>query len=155
MKQIIAVILLVFFSFSAVGCTTDPELKELQNQTKELKQQLSVEPTPRPLSLRTELLDELQEECEAIESSIPELTPDTRDEFNDAMEAYVENLGKQSEIVGGINNEENYRDLTDKVSGLIEKGEKYTNEGAEKQAQEILKQINLITYGNEKGEKTW
>lgn len=155
MKKFITLTLSIFLFFSVVGCANNAELKELKKETEELKQQLSVIPSPRPLALRQELLDNLQDEYKTLQTPMPEITSDTRTKAMEIMDVIMENLKKQSEIIKGINGEETFDSLTNKVSDLTEKYKTYLNNGNKKQAQEVEKQINIILYGNEHGDKTW
>lgn len=155
MKKTLTIALSLILLFSIFGCANNAELKSLKEETKDLKQQLSVVPSPRPLLLRQEMIDALQDEYNTLKTQMPEITTDTYVEAAKVMDVLMENYNKQTDIVKGINSEEEFYTLTNKVSDLNDKYETYLHNGNKKEAQEVEKQINIILYGNEQGDKTW
>lgn len=147
MKKVLTIILSALFMLSVVGCGNGTSKTENINQQ-------SYADEPRPLAMRNDILQELQAEYETLKTEYENL--EDGDKKKDEIKAQMKNNHEeQTTTIAGINGEENFHELTKRVNEYLQSAQRYNDKGEAEKAAELLEIVNVISYGNKEGEKTW
>lgn len=155
MKKKYALIITGILSATLLFGCSNSEIEALRIENEQLKIRLQATPTPRPLEMRKEKLEEVQNEYTVLDKYKPEISNDTYNDSRDFLNILNKNLKEQSELIHGINGEESFDSLTEIGDKLLNEYEGCIKNGENERADEIQKELNMLFYGNEEGVKTW
>lgn len=139
MKKIFICVLSLVIALSFSGCD-----KNVQKNSSE----------PRPLAQRNEILQEIQANYKKIKDEYDSFDGDN-EKKEKLKQELKDNVAAQAEVMNGINGEENFNDLTEKVKDALEAAQLYNDLGQTDKADELIEMANIINYGNKEGKKTW
>lgn len=153
MKKILSIVFVMFLLLHTTGCVDKHSQKSNPVEEESISQSVSTK--PRPLALRNEIFQNLNAEHKALMAEYNALKEDDISKKEQLKQQIDDNYDKQMEVMNGINGEEKFSDLTEKLEKARDAAQLYIDLGETEKADEIFEMMNIIMYGNKEGKKTW